>query len=176
MVNPINRSTLTGLVGFKGELRRFGDNNAAINFTVGTTRRIFDKETNEWSNGPTIWSRCVAFGRTAENIEKSIEVGDPVIIFATMSHVKEYVDSQGVERPASIEFIVDEIGLSVTNFPVEFNRTRKGSENSSPRSSSRSIPDNTQVKEAKTPVVETTPTPDPDLSSDDFFDDDFFEQ
>lgn len=70
-----------GQISFFGEehgtVRDAGDTKV-VNFSVAIQQR--KKEGDQWVNGETMWKRCEAWGRTAENIVNSFKKGDLVIL------------------------------------------------------------------------------------------------
>ena len=52
---------------------------AVANFTIASTPRQFDKQTNEWKDGETLFMRCSVWRDQAENIAESLTRGTRVI-------------------------------------------------------------------------------------------------
>lgn len=76
-----NEPTLTveGNLAGDPELKVTPSGQSVVNFTVAQTPRNFDKQTNQWVEGETIWQRCTAWRQFAENIAQSLKKGDRVI-------------------------------------------------------------------------------------------------
>ena len=60
---------------------RFTPNGAAVaNFTVASTPRTFDRQTNEWKDGEALFLRCAIWREAAENVADSLHKGTRVIV------------------------------------------------------------------------------------------------
>lgn len=181
MPNPVNRVLLVGNIGTIGELRHVGDGkNSVINFSIATTERV--REGDTWVDGETIWSNCTAWGRLAENIATTLASGDRVIASGVMRYSAPYTTRNGQERPASVVYTIDELGLNISTFTIDINRENRGG-------SGKSAPDREQSprREAprrETPAARPEPKPEPEVTfddvdssdSDDIFEDDFFDK
>ena len=64
---------------------RFTPSGAAVaNFTVASTPRTFDKQTNEWKDGETLFMRCNAWRDLGENVAESLSRGMRVIVIGNL--------------------------------------------------------------------------------------------
>lgn len=91
----------------RGETRQAGES-SVINFSVAVQQR--KKEGDKWVNGETLWKRCEAWGRTAENIAKSFKKGDLVLI--TGEERADSFEKDG-EKVVRDKVRVDSIGPSL---------------------------------------------------------------
>ena len=72
--------TLIGNLTADPELR-FTPNGAAVaNFTVASTPRTFDRQTNEWKDGDAMFLNCSVWRQYAENVAESLTKGMRVIV------------------------------------------------------------------------------------------------
>ena len=100
--------TVVGNLTAPPELR-FTPNGAAVaNFTVASTPRTFDRQSNEWKDGEALFLRCSVWKEVAENVAESLEKGMRVIVQGRLK-ARSYDDKDG-NRRTSWELDVDEIG------------------------------------------------------------------
>jgi single-strand DNA-binding protein len=91
---------------------RFTPSGAAVsNFTVASTPRTFDKESQEWRDGEALFLRCSAWRQSAENIAESLRRGDRVIVQGRLRQ-RSYETAEGEKRTV-VEMEADEVGASV---------------------------------------------------------------
>ena len=81
------------------------------NFTVASTPRTFDKQTNEWKDGDALFLRCAAWRQLAENVAESLTKGQRVIVTGAL-RVRQYERQDG-SKGTSVEMNVDEVGPSL---------------------------------------------------------------
>lgn len=81
------------------------------NFTVASTPRTFDRQSNEWKDGDALFIRCAAWRGLAENVAGSLQKGSRVIVQGAL-RVRNYERQDG-SRGTSVEMNVDEIGPSL---------------------------------------------------------------
>ncbi len=72
----MNNLTILGNIGSKEELKATASGSSYINFSVAVPKRMDREKTN--------WFRCVAFGKTAENINKFFNKGQRIAIVGEM--------------------------------------------------------------------------------------------
>ena len=104
-------TTITGNITTDPELRYTSNGTAVCNVTIATTPRTYDKATQEWVDGDTLFLRCTTWGTQAENMTEKLVKGARVIATGTLEQHR-YTDADGIER-ISIELSVDEIGPSL---------------------------------------------------------------
>jgi single-strand DNA-binding protein len=103
--------TVVGNLTDDPELRFTPSGAAVANFTVASTPRTFDRQTNEWKDGETLFLRCSIWRQAAENVAESLQKGMRVIAQGRLRQ-RSYQDREGNQR-TSIELEVDEIGPSL---------------------------------------------------------------
>jgi single-strand DNA-binding protein len=100
--------TVIGALGGDPELRFTPSGAAVCNFSVGTNARTFDKQANEWKDGPTTWYNCSAWRELAENVAESLQKGMRVIVHGSLVN-RPYETREG-EKRYSLDLTVDAIG------------------------------------------------------------------
>jgi len=105
------------------ELRFTPAGAAVANFTIASTPRTFDKNSNEWKDGETLFLRASVWREAAENVAESLTKGMRVIASGNLKS-RSYETKEG-EKRAVIEFEVDEIGPSLKYANAKVNRTKK---------------------------------------------------
>ena len=71
--------TVIGNLTADPELRFTPAGAAVANFTVASTPRTFDRQTNEWKDGEALFLRCNIWREAAENVAESLTKGARVI-------------------------------------------------------------------------------------------------
>ena len=74
--------TVIGNLTADPELRFTPSGAAVANFTVASTPRTFDKQTNEWKDGEALFLSCSVWRQAAENVAESLVRGMRVIVSA----------------------------------------------------------------------------------------------
>ncbi len=116
--------TLVGNLTRDPELRFTPSGAAVADFTVASTSRTFDRQTNEWKDGDTLFIRCSAWRQLAENVAGSLTKGTRVIVTGALK-VREYERQDG-SRGTSVEMTVDEVGPSLRNATAQVTRVSGG--------------------------------------------------
>ncbi|MBM4640680.1 single-stranded DNA-binding protein [Rhodococcus hoagii] len=104
--------TIIGNLTADPELRFTPSGASVANFTVASTPRTFDKQTNEWKDGEAIFMRCNIWKDAAENVAESLTRGMKVIVSGRLKSRSWEKDG---EKKTVIELEVDEIGPSLRN-------------------------------------------------------------
>jgi single-strand DNA-binding protein len=100
--------TVTGNITGDPELRFTPSGAAVANFTIASTPRKFDKASNEWKDGETLFLRCSVWREQAENVAESLQRGTSVIAQGRLTS-RSYETKEGEKRTV-VELEVDEIG------------------------------------------------------------------
>lgn len=103
--------TVTGNLTADPELKFTPGGHAVANFTVASTPRTFDKQTNEWVDGDPLFIRCSAWRTLAQNIVNSLGKGQRVTVVGTL-RVRNFDRDDG-SKGTSVEMSVDECGPSL---------------------------------------------------------------
>src|SRR6478752_1697254 len=100
--------TVVGNLTNDPELRFTPSGQAVANFTVASTTRFLDKQTNEWKDGDTVFLRCSVWRQYAENVAESLTRGMRVIVQGRLK-VRQYETREG-GKGTSVECDVDDVG------------------------------------------------------------------
>jgi single-strand DNA-binding protein len=112
--------TVVGNLTADPELRFTPSGQAVANFTVASTSRFLDKQSNEWKDGDTIFLRCSVWRQYAENVAESLTKGTRVIVTGRLK-VRQYETREG-GKGTSVECDVDEVGPALKNATAKVNR------------------------------------------------------
>ena len=105
-------TTVVGNTTAPAELRFTQAGVAVANFTVAQTPRTFNKQTNQWEDGQTLFMRCNVWRDQAENVAETLsEKGVRVVVTGTLQQ-SEFTDREGNQRTV-IEMKADEVGVSM---------------------------------------------------------------
>lgn len=116
--------TMTGNLTADPKLRWTKQGTAVASFTVASTPRTFDRDTNEWQGGEPIFLDCTVWRRQAENVAESLTKGMRVIVAGKL-RARSYDDRDGNRRTV-IEVDVDEIGPSLARATCQVTRAGRG--------------------------------------------------
>lgn len=100
--------TVVGNVTADPELRYTQAGLAVVNFTIASTPKVFDKQTNQFKDGDALFLRSSAWRDMAEHIAASLQKGMRVVAQGELKQ-RSYETKDG-ERRTAIEFEVQEIG------------------------------------------------------------------
>ena len=117
--------TIVGNVTGDPELRFTPSGAAVANFTVASTPRAFDRQSNEWKDGETLFMRCSVWRDAAENVAESLQRGTRVIVTGRLKS-RSYETKEGEKRTV-IEMEVDEVGPSLRYASAKVTKTQRGS-------------------------------------------------
>jgi single-strand DNA-binding protein len=117
--------TLVGNLTADPELRFTPSGAAVANFTVASTPRTFDRQTNEWRDGDAMFLNCAVWRQAAENVAESLQKGMRVIVQGRLRS-RSYETREG-ERRTVFEIDVDEIGPALKYATAKVSRNTAGS-------------------------------------------------
>ncbi len=103
--------TVVGNLTADPELRFTPSGAAVANFTVASTPRTFDRQTNEWKDGEALFLRCAIWREAAENVAESLTRGARVVVSGRLKQ-RSFETKEGEKRTV-VELDVDEIGPSL---------------------------------------------------------------
>ena len=103
--------TLIGNLTADPELRFTPSGAAVANFTVASTPRTFDRTSNEWKDGDTLFLRCTVWRQAAENVAESLTKGTRVIVQGRLKQ-RSFETREGEKRTV-VELEADEVGASL---------------------------------------------------------------
>jgi single-strand DNA-binding protein len=101
-------------------MRQTSNGKAVASITIATTPRSYNKETKDWEDGVTVWTRASAFGNLAEHIGASLRKGSRVVVVGTLKS-SVWRDKEGNER-TSQELQIEDLGASLMFASVEIHK------------------------------------------------------
>ena len=113
--------TIIGNLTADPEMRFTPSGAAVASFTIASTPRIFDRQTNEWKDAETLFMRCSIWREAAENVAESLAKGMRVIAQGRLQQ-RSYTTREGEQRTV-VEMQVDEIGPSLRRAKAQVTRT-----------------------------------------------------
>ena len=117
--------TVVGNLTNDPELRFTPSGAAVASFTVASTPRTLDKNTNEWKDGEALFLRCSIWRQAAENVAESLQRGARVIVSGRLKQ-RSFETKEGEKRTV-IELDVDEVGPSLKYATAKVNKTQRAS-------------------------------------------------
>ncbi|WP_275002227.1 single-stranded DNA-binding protein [Promicromonospora iranensis] len=115
--------TVIGNLTGDPELRFTPSGAAVANFTVASTPRTFDRQSNEWKDGETLFMRCSIWREAAENVAESLTKGTRVIAQGRL--VQRSYETREGEKRTVVELQVDEIGPSLRYATAKVTRAQR---------------------------------------------------
>jgi single-strand DNA-binding protein len=103
--------TLTGRLTRDPDLKFSQAGKAVARFSVVTSRRVKDRDTNEWSDADTTFWDCVAFGELASNVADSLEKGTAVVVTGHAAQ-EEWTTKEG-EKRKSMKVVAEDVAPSL---------------------------------------------------------------
>jgi single-strand DNA-binding protein len=116
--------TVVGNVTNDPELRFTPSGAAVASFTVASSTRILDKQTNEWKDGDTVFLRCNVWRQYAENVAETLTRGMRVIVTGRLK-VRQYETRDG-GKGTSVECEVDDVGPALRFATAKVNKVARG--------------------------------------------------
>src|SRR5512146_2717558 len=112
--------TVVGNLVDDPELRFTPSGAAVAKFRVASTPRTFDRQTNEWKDGESLFLTCSVWRQAAENVAESLQRGMRVIVQGRLKQ-RSYETKEGEKRTV-YEVEVDDVGPSLRNASAKVNR------------------------------------------------------
>lgn len=106
------------------ELKATPTGKMVVSFTVVSTPRSFDKQSNSWKDGDPLFMRCSAWGQLAENVAESLSKGMRVMVQGRLTQ-RSYETKQGEKRTV-LELQADEVAASLKFARVKVIRAERG--------------------------------------------------
>jgi single-strand DNA-binding protein len=116
--------TLVGNLVDDPELRFTSSGAAVAKFRLASTPRTFDRQTNEWKDGESLFLTCNVWRQAAENCAESLQRGMRVIVQGRLKQ-RSYETKEGEKRTV-YEVEVDEVGPSLRSATAKVNKTQRG--------------------------------------------------
>ncbi|HEY8977991.1 MAG TPA: single-stranded DNA-binding protein [Streptomyces sp.] len=116
--------TVVGNLVDDPELRFTPSGAAVAKFRVASTPRTFDRQTNEWKDGESLFLTCSVWRQAAENVAESLQRGMRVMVQGRLKQ-RSYEDREGVKRTV-YELDVEEVGPSLRSATAKVTKTSGG--------------------------------------------------
>ncbi|MCI1713228.1 single-stranded DNA-binding protein [Bifidobacterium tibiigranuli] len=117
--------TIVGNLTADPEVRTIGSGASVANFTIASTPRTFNRDTNQFEDGQALFMRCAAWRELADHVASSLSKGMRVIAQGRISQ-RSYQANDGTNRTV-VEMTVDEIGPSLRYATAQVTRQSSGS-------------------------------------------------
>ena len=106
---------------------RFTPSGAAVaNFTIASTPRTFDRQSNEWKDGDPLFLPCSIWRQAAEHVAESLTKGMRVIVQGRLKS-RSYETREGEKRTV-LEIDVEEVGPSLLRATAVVTRATSGAQ------------------------------------------------
>jgi single-strand DNA-binding protein len=138
---PVSGETQLTLIGNLTDdpsLKFIPSGAAVATFTVVSTPRSFDKNSNSWKDGEPLFVRCNIWRDAAEHVANSLTRGDRVIVQGRLRQ-RSYETRQG-EKRTSLELEVDEVGPSLKFATAKVSKAERSGGSSGRAKSSQAAP------------------------------------
>jgi single-strand DNA-binding protein len=116
--------TIVGNLVDEPELRFTPSGVAVAKFRVASTPRIFNKTTNAWEDGESLFLTCSVWRQAAENVAESLTRGNRVIVQGRLKQ-RSYEDREQVKRTV-YELDVDEVGPTLARATAKVTKNPAG--------------------------------------------------
>ena len=103
---------------------RFTPSGAPVaNVRIASTPRTFDRQSNEWKDGDTLFLSCAVWRQAAENVAESLTRGMRVIVQGRLKS-RQYETREGEKRTV-FEIDVEEVGPSLRSASAKVTKTTR---------------------------------------------------
>ena len=116
--------TIVGNLTRDPELRTLNNGSTVVNFTIASSERRLNRDTNQWEDGDTLFLNCSArdtqHAPLASNIANSLAKGMTVLAQGRLAQ-RSYQAQDGTQRTV-VELRVDQIGPSLRRATAQVTR------------------------------------------------------
>ncbi len=116
--------TIVGNLTRDPELRTLNNGSNVVNFTIASSERRFNRDTNQWEDGDALFLNCNAWDTQhaplASNIANSLAKGMTVLAQGRLAQ-RSYQAQDGTQRTV-VELRVDQIGPSLRRATAQVTR------------------------------------------------------
>lgn len=116
--------TVVGNLTADPEIRTVGNGSSVASFTIASTPRTWNRNTNQFEDGQALFIRCSAWRDLAEHCVRSLAKGMRVIAQGRLQQ-RSYQAQDGSNRTV-IELQVDEIGPSLRYATAQVQKMQSG--------------------------------------------------
>ena len=122
--------TVIGNLTSDPELRFTPSGAAVANFTIASTPRTLDRQTQEWKDGEALFLRCNCWRQMAEHVAGSLTRGSRVMAQGRLKQ-RSFETKEGEKRTV-VELEVDEIGPSLRYATATVTRVSRSGDGGGP--------------------------------------------
>ncbi len=115
--------TVVGNLVDDPELRFTPSGAPVANFRIASTPRTFDRQSNEWKDGDTLFLSCAVWRQAAENVAETLQRGMRVIVQGRLKS-RQYETREGEKRTV-FEIDVEEVGPSLRSASAKVTKTQR---------------------------------------------------
>lgn len=123
--------TIVGNLTRDPELRKLPNGSVVVNFTIASSERRFNRDTNQWEDGDTLFLNCSAWDSShaplASNIANSLAKGMTVIAQGRIT--QRTYETESHEKRTVVELRVDQIGPSLRRATAQVARQQNSNAN-----------------------------------------------
>ena len=120
--------TIIGNLARDPELRTLGNGSTVANLTIASSTRQFNRQSNQWEDGDTLFMNCSAWDsqrqKFASNIVATLAKGMRVIASGRLQQ-RSYQAQDGSQRTVT-EMRLEEIGPALTRATAQVTRVQAG--------------------------------------------------
>lgn len=116
--------TVIGNLTADPELRFTPSGAPVANFTIASTPRYFDKQSQQWQDGDALFMRCSIWRDAAENVAESLAKGARVVASGRLRQ-RSFETREGEKRTV-VELQVDEVGPSLKYATAKPQKQQRG--------------------------------------------------
>lgn len=116
--------TIVGNLTADPELRTLGNGGTVANFSIASTPRTYDRQSNQWVDGQALFLRCSAWRDLASHCTQTLRKGMRVIAQGRLQQ-RSYQAQDGSQRTV-VELQVDEIGPSLRYATAQVQKMQSG--------------------------------------------------
>lgn len=113
---------LAGYVATEPKFRKVAGDTSSLKLRVAYTSRRRDRETGEWTDGPTSFVNIQCWRALADNVFMSVHKGEPVLVMGRLQ-IRRFEDAEGAQRTA-VEIEAMSVGHDLARGVAKFSRTR----------------------------------------------------
>jgi single-strand DNA-binding protein len=128
MASGDTQITICGNLVDDPELRFTPQGLPVARFRIASTPRFFDKGTNDWKDGDSLFLTCNVWRQMAENVAESLIRGMRVIVSGRLKQ-RSYETKEGEKRTV-YEVEVDDVGPSLRSASAKVTKVARSGANS----------------------------------------------
>lgn len=132
--------TIVGNLTRDPEVRNTQNGGTVVNFSIASSMRTYDRQSNQWKDGGTLFMNCSVWGEIANHIAASLTKGMRVIAQGRLQQ-RSYQTQDGSNRTV-IELQVDEIGPSLRYATAQVQKIQRGGYQGAPQAGFNNPPSN----------------------------------